>query len=289
MLNHIAGFILVLLVLQAFPITVHVYPFENSDDPDLAEMTLKIQEVLTQKLTQKHIHVIAEKLTSERVNSADEVSVIYGSMYKEEGVINIKAVLEMGLNQTRIEKTIAFNAEETLEQNIEMLSRRIFQVYEDKYFAMLQVLSKPGQCSLFINKKSLGVTPYESVYPTGKVELVLKKERYRTFTEMIRVIPGNNRFTFSLKPGKPKLWKKWYTYTFVGGWAVFAASFYFHAAYRDDYRQYHDVRSRDQTDYDRFYDSAKSNLMYRNVGLGISAGLIVLSSFNLKNYFISED
>jgi hypothetical protein len=279
-------------VLSALPglyaLQVYIYPFENRNDPKLAGMALTIQEMLAKSLSERNVDVVAAQVSPARVNSTDEISVIYGDMARDSGRIVINAVLEMGINQARVEKTIVVNETESLEQNLETIVRRVGSAYEEKYFALVQVFTRPSKCSLSINKKALGTTPYESVFPVGRAFLTLRKPGYTPLNIDIRVLPGNNRMSFNLQKKKKSIWQRWYTYTFIGGWLGLAGSFYLHASYQSERSLYGSVRSGDQSDYDKHYDAAQRYLVLRNVGLCVSVSLIALSSINLKDYFLRE-
>lgn len=279
-----------LFIMSALPVmlcaaTVRLHVFENpSNDTSVTAMALKINEFLALGLREKGILVEPVTETVPAAHSTDELSMIWGRIVKEDTAIRIEAFIETGLSPTVIEKNVLFNGSETMEQNAEPILRRFGFVLEERYSAMLSVASTPPACSLVLDGRERGVTPAEFLCPAGNHDLVLTMAGYDPFRERIRVAPGNNRYTFNLKreerPGD--LWRQWYAYTFIGGWMAFAASFYFHSAYRSEYGAYQAVRSKGQAEYDRYYNAAQNNLYSRNACFSLSFGLFAVSVYKLK-------
>jgi hypothetical protein len=214
--------------------------------------------------------------------------VIRGAFVRNDTAVRVEAALEIGVNHTIYEKSVEIRPGESLKQVAEPLVRKICLVLEEKYSALLQVVSTPPVCSLYLNSRFRGVTPFESFCPVGRNDLMLKADGYEPLRDLIRVTPGNNRYSFILKREERsrEIWKRWYVYTFFGGWAALAAGFYFHSAYKSAHNDYLAVRSLRQRDYDEYYDIAQRSLVLRNVSFTLSVGLIALSAVKLRNLLI---
>jgi hypothetical protein len=272
-----------------FAATVHLHLFDNpSGDTALTAKALELQEILAREIRDRGILVTPFPGSVPEAHSTDEISVISGRFVKGDTALRVEAALELGVNHTVYEKSVEFNPGETLAQNAEPLVRKICLTLEEKYSAMLQVVSTPSACSLYLNNRLRGVTPFESFCPVGRNDLVLRAEGYETLRDFIRIAPGNNRYSFILKKEESsrELWKRWYVYTFIGGWAALAAGFYFHSAYKSAHNSYLAVRSVSQKDYDRYYDIAERSLVLRNLSFAFSAGLITVSVLKLKAHVI---
>ncbi|OGJ86766.1 MAG: hypothetical protein A2268_13930 [Candidatus Raymondbacteria bacterium RifOxyA12_full_50_37] len=194
----------------------------------------------------------------------------------------ITATIETGSTSKTHEKTILYNSEESIAQNMTILIVKILHVLEEQASARVQIFSEPSEAQLVINRKIMAATPWESVLPYGSHQVNLMKNKYAPISETIAVVPGNNQFRYTLaglQAEKPRITPitlgpaerpvavYW---AIIAGSALFFASAQFLHASADN--EYTDLVSGNAKDYDRLHEKAQQYLYLRNISIVTFSG-----------------
>lgn len=195
--------------------------------------------------------------------------------------------IETGDDRRVFQKEFVYDTQAALDQNIVVMMVKIMAVFENQILSITQVASEPLFADLMIDNASVRKTPWEGRLSRGPHLLRLTMPGYVPFEKRITVLPGNNRFEYSLlpenqnpvwpPPEKKRILEKKFLLPAIAGLVVGVTGQVF---YRGASRDYDALISPNRRDYDAFHNKATAWLWTRNSAFGISlvaTGLTIYS------------
>lgn len=207
MSGPIALYLVFLFVFQAnSAVQVTIYKFKNNVPSEgFQKICDSIPECLRREFAPYHIKVrlndsVADAGADKTPASSDEETMIFGRMDSLKDKIMITGFFKMDLEQTLFKKEVEYSAAEPAAENARALALKILYAYEKKFLAHLQIFTEPQGACISLNHDSMGLSPWESLYPKGVYPLQIKSAGYLTVQKDITVGAGDNKFTFILSP-----------------------------------------------------------------------------------------
>ncbi|MBL8026611.1 MAG: hypothetical protein JNL74_09380, partial [Fibrobacteres bacterium] len=174
------------------------------------------------------------------------------------------------------EREIPWDTAQTARQNLTLISSKLIRLFEENLLARVQLQSEPPEADLLIDNSIKAVTPFETFLPLGRHTFLLTLAGHDTLDTKESVAPGNNRFSFLLKPKtikppperisvvirekehSPLPW-------FIASGVLLTVGVIAEAFYINTDKEYDNLVSNDKSEYDNLDREANRWILVRNV------------------------
>jgi hypothetical protein len=175
------------------------------------------------------------------------------------------------------DREIIWEPSQTVRQNLTLVCTKLIRLFEDNLLARVQLSSEPSYANLVIDETIKAITPFETFLPLGRHDFKLELEGHDKLEVREVVAPGNNRFSFLLKPIQKPLEKAapivirekesstlpW----FIAGGVLFTIGVIAQGFYVKTDNEYDKLISNDVSAYNNLNREAERWLLFRNVTL----------------------
>jgi hypothetical protein len=105
-----------------------------------------------------------------------------------------------GKDGAKYERDLIWDKAQSARQNLTLMTSKLIRLFEENLLARVQLQSDPSSANLLIDGTIKTVTPFETFLPLGRHKFFLTLKGYDNLETSEVVAPGNNRFSFLLKP-----------------------------------------------------------------------------------------